>query len=71
MQLDPIKPKLKPPGSKLLKLKCDVLPSNFAFKFNLRRYNQVSICNTDGADVEQRYGQGLTLVHSSAQPKPF
>jgi hypothetical protein len=27
-----------PPGSKLLKLKCDKLVSNFALKFNLRRY---------------------------------
>jgi len=38
VQVDPLKPKLKPPGSKRLKLKCDVLLSNFAFKFNLRRY---------------------------------
>ena len=40
MQVDPMKPKLKPPGNKQLKLKCDVPLSNFAFKFNLRRYNQ-------------------------------
>ena len=38
MQVDPINPKLKPPGSKLLKLKCGVLLSNFAFKSNSRRY---------------------------------
>ena len=38
VQLEPTKPKLKPPGSKRLKLKCDVLLSNAAFKFNLRRY---------------------------------
>ena len=39
MQVDPIKPKLKPPGTKRLKLEYDGLLSNFGFKFNLRRYN--------------------------------
>ena len=39
MQLDPIKPKLEPPGSERLKLKCDDPLSRFAVKFNLRRYN--------------------------------
>jgi len=34
-----MKPKLKPPGSKRLKLNWDILLSNFAFKFNLRRCN--------------------------------
>ena len=29
---------MKPPGTKRLKLKYDEPPSNFAFKFNLRRY---------------------------------
>ena len=38
MQVDPIKPTLKAPGSKLLKLKYDELLSSFAFNFNLRRY---------------------------------
>jgi hypothetical protein len=38
VQLDPIKPKLKPPGTKRLKLKRDILLSIFAFKFNLRHY---------------------------------
>ena len=38
MQVDPIKPTLKAPGPKRLKLKCDVLLSTFAFKFHLRRY---------------------------------
>ena len=37
VQADPIKPKLKPPRTKLVKLKYDVLLSRFAFKFNLRR----------------------------------
>jgi hypothetical protein len=35
-----MKPKLKPPGTKRLKVKCDILMSTSAFKFNLRRYNE-------------------------------
>ena len=43
MQVDPITPKLKPPGNKPLKLlKCDVLLSPSAFKFNLRRYSKAA-----------------------------
>jgi len=38
-----MKPKLKPPGAKRLKLKCDVLLSTSAFKCNLRRYNVVGV----------------------------
>jgi len=37
-----MKPKLTPPGTNCLKLKCDMLLSNTAFKFNLRRYNQAT-----------------------------
>ena len=39
VQVDPMRPKLKPPGIKRLKLGYDGLLSNFGFKFNLRRYN--------------------------------
>ena len=39
VQVDPIKPTLKATGTKRLKLKYDEPPSNFAFKFNLRRYS--------------------------------
>ena len=42
MQVDPIKPTLKAPGIHRLKLNYVKLLSNFAFKFNLRRYNLVS-----------------------------
>jgi len=38
VQVDPIKPKLKAPGIKRLKLKCGDLRLNYAFKFNLRCY---------------------------------
>jgi hypothetical protein len=37
VQIDPVKPTLKPPGTRRLKLKGDGLLSSFAFKFNLRR----------------------------------
>jgi len=35
-----MKPTLKPSGTKRLKLRCDVLLSNGAFKFKLRRYTK-------------------------------
>jgi hypothetical protein len=40
VQVDPIKPTLKAPGIKLLKLKYDTPLSNFAFEFNLHRYSE-------------------------------
>jgi hypothetical protein len=46
---------LKPPGIKLLKLKYDRSLSNFAFKFNLRRYTEVS-------SVKKRAHVGLAAV---------
>ena len=39
MQVDPIEPTLKAPGTERLKLKRDKPLSNFALKINLRRYN--------------------------------
>jgi len=42
VQVDPLKPKLKPPGTKRLKLEYDGLLSNIGFKFNLRRYSSAS-----------------------------
>ena len=41
MQVDPIKPTLKAPGIKHLKLNSDEPLSKFAFEFNLRRFNTV------------------------------
>jgi len=67
VQVDPIKPKLKPPRTKRLRLKYDEVPSNFAFKFNLRRYNTgpgqapgvvvMGIC--DGDELVGGTGHGL------------
>jgi hypothetical protein len=38
-----MKPKLKPPVTKRLKLKSDVLLSTSAFNFNLRRYTMARV----------------------------
>jgi hypothetical protein len=59
VQLDPIKPKLKPPGSARLKPECDDPLSRLAFKFNLRRYNVEHFVDVDedddfGADGDAR-----------------
>ena len=43
MQVEPIKPILKPPGTKRLKQKYDKLLSSSAFNFNLRRYTKDGI----------------------------
>ena len=46
VQVDPMKPKLKPPGTERLKLKCDTVLSSFAFKFDLRRYTAAKTSGT-------------------------
>jgi len=46
VQVNPMKPKLKTPGSERLKLKCDHPLSRFAFKFNLRRYTKEHFTTT-------------------------
>jgi hypothetical protein len=51
-----MKPTLKAPGSKRLKLKYDKMLSSFAFKFNLRRYTggaQDRACHMLGVHVIQ------------------
>jgi hypothetical protein len=42
VQVDPIKPTLKAPGTKRLKLNYDAPLSSFAFKLDLRRYREGS-----------------------------
>ena len=42
VQVDPMKPKLKPPGTTHLNLNCDILLSTSAIKFNLHRYGMES-----------------------------
>jgi hypothetical protein len=58
VQLDPIKPTLKAPGIKLLKLKYDKQLSNVAFKFNLRR------CTTGTARRLRTSPSGRTAARS-------
>jgi len=58
VQVDPTKPTLKAHGTKRLKLKFALLLSNFAFKFNLRRYDEevedaVEVLYADRADFVQ------------------
>ena len=40
VQVDPVRPTLKAPRTKRLKLKYDELLSNVSFNFNLRRYTE-------------------------------
>ena len=51
MQVDPIKPMLKAPRIKRLKLKYDEPPSNCAFKFNVRRYTEARMQLTTHLEV--------------------
>ena len=55
MQADPIKPKLEPPGTMCLKVKCSTLLSNSAFKSNLRRYTKVMVFFNSCESVEFHY----------------
>jgi len=70
VQVDPMKPMLTGPGAKRLKLECDKPVSSFAFKFDWRRYNMAHLLRSRCSPPMTR-GQGLTLVHFSAQPEPF
>jgi hypothetical protein len=45
VQVNPIKITLKAPGSERLKLRCDEMLSNFAFRFNLRCYTWEAQCD--------------------------
>ena len=51
VQVDPMKPTLKAPGSKRLKLEHEKLLSNVGFNFNLRRYTKETFdpkgCSSD------------------------
>ena len=57
MQLECLKPKLKPPGSKRLKLKWETLLSISAFKFNLRRYS-MALVGPNGCGKSTLLGRG-------------
>ena len=50
MQVDPIKPTLKAPGTMRLKLNCNKLLSCFAFDYNLRRHREAEAEEASGAE---------------------
>ena len=52
VQVDPIKPTLRPRGSKRLKLEDEKRLSNFAFNFNLRRHIVAAVDRFADADCE-------------------
>jgi len=58
-----MKPTLKAPGTKRLKLKCDKLLSNFVFNFNLRRHRTGGGAGPIGEAATRLAGGGL---HSSS-----
>jgi hypothetical protein len=58
VQVDPIKPKLKPPGTKRLKLRIDMLLSTSAFKSNLRRYIKDALPGVGGGGGDRGTGMG-------------
>jgi hypothetical protein len=73
VHVDPIKPKLKPLGRKLLKLRRDVLRPNFAFKLNLGRFSWGSAwapwaSSPTCASSSRRQGPGLPVVRSEQGP---
>jgi len=62
VQFDPIKPTLKPPGTKCLILKCDEALSDFASKFYLRRCTEevapgLLRATVEHANMERRAGE--------------
>jgi len=70
VQVDPIKPTLKPPRYKRLKLKYDEPLLNFASNVNVRRYikpHQTRFGDSRKSIAQWRLlgWQGLTLVHLS------
>jgi hypothetical protein len=61
-----MRPKLKPPGTDRLKLKCDVVLSTSGFKFNLRRYTlAAAFCLMVYSEAK------LTLLRHSKRPPPY
>ena len=84
VQVAPIKPTLKAPVAEPVNQKVTNCFQKFAFSFNLRRYSVVNLAaRLMGAAAKHRTGifidtatkevaaagQGLTLVHFSAQPQ--
>ena len=68
MQLDSIKPKLKPPGAKRLKLEFNGLLSSSGFKFNLCGYTKGGISAEDlEALINEEYDIGAAKAKALGQ----
>jgi peroxiredoxin len=63
VQVDPIKPTLKAPGTERLNLKYEQLVSSFCFKFKLRRYSEgvdtVACVSVNDAFVMNAWGKSV------------
>ena len=70
MQVDPVKPNLKLPGTQRLKLKCDEPLSNIAFKFKLRRYT-VDRMLADVANPHEQMLGNLNYRFAQKAEKPL
>jgi hypothetical protein len=67
VQVDSIKLRLKTPEIKLLILKCDEPLSNFAFKSNLRRFDEALQHNISSVKVVKIDVEGRGLHSSTLQ----
>jgi hypothetical protein len=56
-----MRPTLKAPGTKCLKLKCDTLLSTSAFKFDLRRYTKTEPAGSE-EECPLRFGSRLNSM---------
>jgi hypothetical protein len=54
-----MRPILKPPGTKHLKLNCEKMLSTFAFKFSLCRYKKEGAAESGGGGGRRVRGRGL------------
>ena len=69
VQLDPIKPMLKAPGTNRLKLKHDQPLSSFAFNFNLRLYTQeMDPLIPCSVNTMSEYMVEMVLTHAGLNP---
>jgi hypothetical protein len=72
VQVDPIKPTLKAPGTTRFKLKCDDQLSDFAFNFHLRRYTmaRAEAKPETGAGAGAGVGVGVGAVSGEGEDAP-
>jgi len=70
VQLEPMKPTLKPPGSERMKVRCDDVLSNFALTFQLRLYNAVRNVHVKPASRSGRLSGGRAGSPAAARKSP-